>query len=117
VTAVVRPAKTPGNEAAGDLRILNRNARRLNREARDVLSFQVPVWSAVSCIEFDTLPAEIRSVLGFLSRSAARSWSTPSFRRSSVLRCTRVTMLCLRRCRWGSRKVWSMTAASTVTSL
>lgn len=43
VTAVVRPAKAQGNEAAGDLGILNRNARRLNREARDVLSFQVPV--------------------------------------------------------------------------
>jgi len=43
VAPVVGPAKTHGNEAAGDLAILNRNARRLNREARDVLSFQVPV--------------------------------------------------------------------------
>jgi len=42
VAAVERPAKA-GNESAGDLRILNRIARRLNREARDVLSFQVPV--------------------------------------------------------------------------
>ena len=42
IAAVERPAKS-GNESAGDLRILNRNARRLNREARDVLSFQVPV--------------------------------------------------------------------------
>ncbi len=44
VTPVGRPAKASGNEAARDLRILNRKARRLNREARDVLSFQVPVW-------------------------------------------------------------------------
>ena len=42
VAAVERPAKA-GNESAGDLRILNRIARRLNREARDVLSIQVPV--------------------------------------------------------------------------
>lgn len=42
VAAVERPAKA-GNESAEDLRILNRIARRLNREARDVLSFQVPV--------------------------------------------------------------------------
>jgi hypothetical protein len=40
VAPVVRP--TRGN-AAADLAILNRNARRLNREAREVLSFQVPV--------------------------------------------------------------------------
>ena len=43
VAPVVRPARTHGNDVAGDLAILNRNARRLNREARDVLSFQVPV--------------------------------------------------------------------------
>jgi hypothetical protein len=36
-------AKGPGTESATDLTILNRNARRLNREARDVLGFQVPV--------------------------------------------------------------------------
>ena len=71
--AVVRPAKTHGHEVEGDLGILNRNARRLNREARDVLSFQVPVSSAASCIEFATLPAEIPSALGFSSSSVARS--------------------------------------------
>lgn len=43
VAPVVQAAKILGTEAAGDLAILNRNARRLNREARDVLSYQVPV--------------------------------------------------------------------------
>ncbi len=39
----VLPAKSHENEANADLAILNRNARRLNREARDVLGFQVAV--------------------------------------------------------------------------
>ena len=42
IAAVERPAKA-SRKSVGDLRILNRIARRLNREARDVLSFQVPV--------------------------------------------------------------------------
>jgi len=43
VGPVSAPAKSHGNEARADLAILNRNARRLNREARDVLGFQVRV--------------------------------------------------------------------------
>ena len=34
--------KARANEVDADLAILNRNARRLNREARDVLCFQEP---------------------------------------------------------------------------
>jgi len=38
--ATVPQTKGRENEEAADLAILNRNARRLNREARDVLGFQ-----------------------------------------------------------------------------
>ena len=34
-----------------DLEIINRRADELNAEAEDVLSYQVPLWDAVSCLE------------------------------------------------------------------
>ena len=42
--APARSVKKPGMTEAEELEYINKNADRLNAEAMDVLSYQVPLW-------------------------------------------------------------------------
>lgn len=57
-----------------DLEIINRYADDLNEEAMDVLEYQVALWNAVNCIEWQNLRREIRNVSVYSLLSVVKHW-------------------------------------------
>jgi len=96
-----------------DLEIINHHADSLNAEAKDVLTYQVPLWDAASCTESRDLHRVIPKSFVCSSLSAARFWLIPDSRQLFVPQFTRLTMAFQPKLPSESTKVWSMIAAFT----
>jgi len=97
-----------------DLKIINRSADRLNKEAQDVLSYQVDLWTAEIFIEFSKVLRTTQSDSASSSLLAAKCWLTQSFQPLFALPFIAPMTAFPHRCLLALRKGWNTRAQFTV---